>query len=286
MSSSINAETRLYAVLGNPVHHSLSPLIHNELFKKWGLNAVYMAFEVEPHSLGLAFEAIRSLGIRGVNLTIPFKEVALDFIDEIPEDIDRCVGALNTVVNRKGQLFGHNTDVPGFLFALKDELHFNPEAKTVLVLGAGGAARAVAFALAYAHAEKIYIHNRTLARAEGLQSYLTQHFPETEIEAVESLDVLSHERLDLIVNASAVGLRNGDLAPVDLKRVGNSACVYDLIYSPRETQLLKDAKKMGFPSANGLGMLAAQAALSFELWTEKKEGVREAMLEVLKNAVS
>ena len=115
----INSRTHLYGVLGDPVGHSLSPVIHNAAFAHSHLNAVYLAFHVQPGALGLAFEGMRSLGIRGVNLTIPFKEEAMDFIDEVPEDVDRAVGALNTVVNKNGQLIGYNTDGPGFLKALK-----------------------------------------------------------------------------------------------------------------------------------------------------------------------
>src|SRR3990167_46940 len=168
----LDAETDLYGILGNPVRHSLSPLIHNAVFQELKINAVYLAFEIRRESLGLAFEAVRSLGIKGVNVTIPFKEAALGFVDEIPEDLDRCVGALNTVVNRDGRLFGYNTDVSGFLTAINEELQFNPEGKTALVLGAGGAARGVVFALAHAHAEKILINNRTETRAQGLQEYV------------------------------------------------------------------------------------------------------------------
>lgn len=282
----VNAETHLYGILGNPVRHSLSPLIHNALFQELNMNAVYVAFEINRESLGLAFEAIRSLGIRGVNVTVPFKEAALNFIDEVPEDIDRCVGALNTVVNREGRLFGYNTDVAGFLIAVKEELGFNPEGKKALVLGAGGAARAVIFALGKAHADKILIHNRTAARAEGLQEYLSDYFPETEIDSFISMDGMKDFKFDLVVNATSCGMKEKDPLPLDLHVLSNKASVYDLVYSPRETSFLKMAKTLGLPCAGGIGMLAAQAALSFELWTGAKEKVRERMLETLKKCHS
>ena len=278
----INAQTQVYGIFGSPVRHSLSPLIHNSLFSELKINAVYEAFEVEKEKLGLAFEAVRALGIRGVNVTIPHKEAAMNFVDEVPEDVDRCVGALNTVVNRNGKLFGYNTDGKGFLTALREELSFNPEGKTVLVLGAGGAARGVAFSAAHAHAERIFIYNRTHDRAVGLGGYLEGHFPETEIEVLENLEALKKEKIDLVVNATSCGMHASDPSPIDLHLLSAKANVYDLIYAPAETPFLKLAKKCGLPCANGLGMLAAQAAVSFELWTGKREGVRERMLEVLK----
>ncbi len=282
----INAETHLYGIIGNPVNHSLSPLIHNTLFQRLKINAVYMAFEVEKNSLGLAFEAMRALGLRGVNITIPFKETAINFIDEIPENVDRRVGAINTIVNRDGQLYGYNTDGTGFLIALKEELSFNPQGKKILVLGAGGAARAVVFALARAHADRIMIYNRTQERAKGLSDYVAEHFPETGIEVLENLEMISTKKPTLVINATSLGMKTGDKSPMDLHRLNHSVSVYDLIYSPNETPFLKQAKALHWPYANGLGMLAAQAAVSFELWTGEKTGVREAMHEVLKKCIT
>lgn len=284
ISTLIDSSTQVYGVFGNPVSHSLSPLLHNAVFKELGMNCIYLAFEIQEQTLGIAFEGIRSKIVRGVNLTIPFKEEALNFIDEIPEDIDRGVGAINTVVNKDDKLFGYNTDVPGFLQAITNELEFKPAGKTVLVLGAGGAARAVAFALAYSNAERILLSNRNFDRAVGLAEYLADYFPESDIEAIASLDNIAKEKPALIVNASACGLKGSDPVSFDLKALNNAPSVYDLIYSPKETKLLKEAKSLGFKAANGLGMLVNQAALSFTLWTGKKEGVREKMLEVLKNA--
>lgn len=302
----INAATALYGIMGNPVHHSLSPFVHNTLFERFKINSVYMAFPVERNSLGLAFEAMRAMGMRGANITIPFKEEAVGFVDEIPEDLDRCVGAINTVVNRNGQLHGYNTDSTGFLVALKEELGFNPEAKKILVLGAGGAARAVVFALARAHADEIIIHNRTVDRAEGLSDYVSGYFPEIEIDVIPTIDLADSKKPDLVVNATSYGMTPPSVScdpkgigphsagetdggvkaiqgsPFDLRLLTHKAGVYDVIYSPAETPLLKQAKKLALPHANGLGMLAAQAALSFELWTGEKEGVREAIREALK----
>jgi shikimate dehydrogenase len=221
-----------------------------------------------------------------VNVTIPFKEEAASLVDEIPEDLDRCVGAINTIVNKEGMLYGYNTDLIGFLTDLKESLNFNPEGKKILVLGAGGAARAVVFALGRAHAEKILVHNRTFDRAESLISYALDYFPETDIDALENIaDIKNEKKIDLVINATASGMKGDTSVPMDLKLVNGNPAVYDLVYSPAKTPFLKEAEKMGFATSNGLGMLAEQAALAFELWTGKKEGIRDLMLETIKKCL-
>lgn len=282
MDMKIDSHTRLYGIFGNPVEHSLSPAIHNAAFKQLGLNAVYLAFRIAPESLGLAFEGMRSLEMRGANITIPFKEDTINFLDEIPEDLDRLTGAINTVVLKDGQLLGYNTDGPGFLAALKGELSFTPGGRDVLVLGAGGSARGVVFALARSGADRIFLYNRTRQRAQGLAEYAAQYFPETDISALSSFDDLPPSKLDLVVNATSCGLRGNKDLPLDLGLLKKDpAAVYDLVYSPKQTPWLKEAEKLGVPHANGLGMLIEQAALSFGLWTGKKDGVRESMREAL-----
>ncbi|MBI4432821.1 MAG: shikimate dehydrogenase [Candidatus Omnitrophica bacterium] len=278
----MDSRTALYGVIGNPIRHSLSPKIHNAAFQKLSINAAYLAFQVDKEFLGLAFEAMRALQIKGLNITLPHKEDAINFVDEVPTDLDRCIGAINTVVNRDGRLLGYNTDVPGFLGALREELQFNPETKSILVLGAGGAARGVVFALAHAGADKIYIFNRTIERAHGLQGYLKTHFPETEVKILHSPEHAKDEKIHLLVNATSCGMRAEDPAAFDLQFLKKEAAVYDLVYSPTETLLLKKAREQGRRHANGLGMLAGQAAISFGLWTGQKEGVRQIMLEALR----
>lgn len=282
VSQPIDAQTSLYGVLGNPIRHSLSPLLHNAAFKKLGLNAVYLAFEVQEEMLALAFESMRSMGILGVNLTIPFKEAAVGLVDEIPEDIDRCTGAINTVVNRRGKLYGFNTDGPGLLMALHEELRFKPEGKNILILGAGGAARGAVFALARARAQKIWILNRSIERAHGLAEYAISYFPETEVEVVEHVHELRGEKIHLAINATACGLKGNTDNPLDLRLLEQKVDAYDLVYNPAQTPFLKIAEQLGFSYANGLGMLANQASLSFQLWTGQTDGVREAMFSALK----
>ncbi len=282
--ASPDAGTRLYGLFGDPVEHSLSPLLHNTLFREKGINAAYLAFRVKSDWLGLAFESMRAIGIAGVNLTIPHKEDAIEFVDDIPEDVDRAVGALNTVVNRDGQLLGYNTDVPGFLMALREELDFDAGGKSIVVTGAGGAARSVVFALARTGAERIYIVNRTAERAEGLAEYASSFFPKTQIEpaAPQGPDL---KKISLVVNATSLGMHAGDALPVDLAEFGAHTRVYDVVYSA-ETPLLKAAKSAKMRHADGLGMLVNQAAIAFELWTGERKGVRESMMETIKKCRS
>lgn len=281
--SKLGSNTALYGIFGHPVRHSLSPVLHNAAFAEAGIDAAYLAFEVEPGLLGGAFEALRSMGMRGVNLTIPFKEEAIEFVDEIPEDVDRCIGAINTVVNRDGILYGYNTDGPGLLLALQEELGFTAEGKNVLILGAGGAARGAAFALARSHAQGIFLSNRTSDRAEGLATNLSGHFPGTNIESLSSLKDIRGEQIDLVLNATSLGLRRGDPSPVDLGAVDGKPLVYDMVYG-QETAFLADAARRGLRSAGGLGMLVNQAAIAFKHWTGTIEGVRESMSHAARQA--
>ncbi|OGW90781.1 MAG: shikimate dehydrogenase [Omnitrophica bacterium RIFCSPHIGHO2_02_FULL_63_14] len=280
LTASVNSHTQLYGIIGHPVGHSLSPQLHNALFGKLGLNAVYLAFDVDGPRLGFALEAVRTLGIKGLNVTVPHKETVLEFIDEIPEDLDRCVGAVNTIVNRDGRLFGYNTDVPGFLMALREELGFDPRGKKILVLGAGGAARAAVFALAWAGADAVTIHNRTPARAKGLEGYLATHFGDTDVRAVDAGEAAAG-KVDLVVNATSLGLKAFDPPPFDLGSLKGKPAAYDIVYG-RATKFLETAARLGLPHAGGGGMLAAQAAASFALWTGRKDGVRETLMETLK----
>ncbi len=281
MEMKIDGQTQLYGIFGNPVEHSLSPALHNAVFKRLGMNAVYMAFKVAPESLGLAFEGMRALGIRGVNITIPFKEDVLNFLDEIPEDLDRLTGAVNTAVLKDGQLLGYNTDGLGFLNALREDLSVSPSGKDILLLGSGGSARGVLFAMAHAGADRIFLYNRTHSRAHGLAEYAAQYFPQTEIVAVSSPSEIPAKKLDLVVNATPCGMRGNHELPMEWGLIKEPAAAYDLVYTPKETPWLKEAKKLGVPCANGMGMLLEQAAISFGLWTGKKEGVREAMREAV-----
>ncbi|NIT13916.1 MAG: NAD(P)-binding domain-containing protein, partial [Candidatus Dadabacteria bacterium] len=177
----INSSTKLYGIFGHPVKHSFSPPMHNAAFQALGLNCVYLAFDIVPENLGAAVESIRHLNIQGVNITIPHKQDIMNFLDEISKEAEHT-GAVNTVHNKQGMLFGHNTDVGGFLKDLEVELGIT-EFKSIsaCVIGAGGAARAVLSGLCMKGTKKIVIANRTESKAEELAKYFSMQFSDTEI---------------------------------------------------------------------------------------------------------
>lgn len=254
------AHTRLAAVIGYPVRHSLSPAMHNAAFAELTLDWVYVACEVAPGAVAAAFAGARALGIGGLSVTIPHKAAALAEVDEATPTA-RAVGAVNTVVfGGDGRLLGENTDGPGFLASLADE-GFDPSGRRCAVVGAGGAARAVVHALAGAGAAEVVVVNRSPDRAKataGLAGGAGRVGVAADIEGV-----------DLVVNATPLGLAGGDpeVLPVAPDLLGAGQLVVDLVPNPAVTPLMRAALARGARVAGGLGMLVHQGALAFELWT-------------------
>lgn len=255
-----SASTRLAAVIGSPVRHSLSPAMHNAAFTELGLDWVYLAFEVAPGGVPAAFAGVRALGIGGLSVTIPHKAAALDAVDEATAAA-QAVGAVNTVVARGGgRLLGDNTDGAGFLASLSDE-GFDPAGKVCLVVGAGGAARAAVHALAQAGAAEVMVANRTPDRGEAAAALAGN------VGRAASAD--EADRADLVVNATPLGLRGsaGDQLPVNPALLGPGQLVLDLVPNPAITPLMRAAREAGCQTTGGLGMLVHQGALAFEQWT-------------------
>lgn len=279
----ISGTTRICGLFGFPVKHSFSPAMHNAAFSFLGLDYVYIPFQVAPENLSTAISALQSLGITGVNITVPHKQKVIPFLDEISPEA-KLIGAVNTVINTKGRLCGYNTDGDGFLRSLKEELDFTPEKKTVLILGAGGAARAVAVGLVLAGAKEILLTNRTLQRAEKLAYFMAEN-TQAQVRAVSwSMRNIAEvvEKADLIVQTTSVGMYPQEACiefPFELLR--SEQAVYDLVYNPRLTMFLKRAKASGARTAGGLGMLLYQGASAFELWTGVKAPI-EVMYKTLK----
>ena len=268
------AHTRLAAVIGSPVRHSLSPAMHNAAFGALGLDWVYVAFEVPPGAVGAALTGMRTLGLGGLSVTIPHKASALAEVDEASEAA-RAVGAVNTVVPvGGGRLRGENTDGAGFLASLGDE-GFEPGGRTCAVLGAGGAARAVVHALASAGAAEVVVVNRTPARGEEAAALAGAAGRLGTAGDVPSVD--------LVVNATPLGLAGGDPAmlPVDPALLRPGQLLVDLVPNPAVTPLMRAAAEGGLRVAGGLGMLVHQGALAFELWTG-----RPAPLDVMRAAAA
>ncbi|GAB6138841.1 shikimate dehydrogenase [Halanaerobaculum tunisiense] len=282
------ANTEITGLLGDPVEHSLSPVMHNRAFQELGLNNLYLPWAVKEDKLAQAVAGIRGLDIKGANLTIPHKQQVLPHLDELSEEA-RLIGAVNTIENQAGKLIGHNTDGRGYLRSLQEEADFNPAAKKVLVVGAGGAARAVAFQLALAGVSELYIANRTVKKAKALIEEINKQLEVTGKAISLSKERLAEkmERLDLVVDTTPVGMypqtEVEPVIPADL--LHSDLLVSDLVYNPQETVLLQVAKKKGAATLSGLGMLLYQGVIAFEIWTGKKAPVkvmREALEKGLK----
>lgn len=253
------AATRVAGVIGDPVRHSLSPVLHNAAYRALGLDWVYAAFEVPPGRVAGALAGMRSLGIEGLSVTMPHKATVARFVDELTPAARR-LGAVNTVIRHGERLLGDNTDGGGFLDSLRLDLGVDPAGRRCLVLGAGGAARAVVLALADAGAAEVAVWNRTRSRAAGAASLAG-----AAGRVVEEATVTG---VDLVVNATPAGMDGvqADL-PVELEGLGSGQVVVDLVYHPQVTPLVAAARDRGATASGGLGMLLHQAGRQVRAWT-------------------
>jgi shikimate dehydrogenase len=256
---------KLFGLIGCPVSHSMSPLMHNDMFQRLGIDAYYHAFHVEKEHLKDAVQGIKALGIAGFNVTIPHKTAIIPFLDDIDE-VASQIGAVNTVVNENGRLVGYNTDGPGFVRALSEELNIELEGKSILLIGAGGAARGIYFSLALSGAACIDLCNRTIEKAEQLISEQTLPVLSSAYSIEDAAQIL--EKYDIIINTTSVGMHpNINETPICLKNLKKGAAVSDIIYNPLKTLFLKEAERRGALIQNGVGMFVYQGALAFEKWT-------------------
>jgi shikimate dehydrogenase len=263
------AKSRRVVLLGWPVAHSVSPAMHNAAFRVLGLDWAYELRPVPPRGLAAAVESLRGARFGGANVTVPHKQAIIPWLDGIDDDA-RGIGAVNTVVPRDGRLWGYNTDAGGFLTAL-DAAGFRPAGRRGLLLGAGGAARAVAYALASAGCQ-VSIHNRTPQRARRLAADLADILPDALVGVLPAemgLAGLEAGDFDLLVNATSLGMwPRPDASPwPEGQPIPARWMVFDLVYNPLETRLLRQARAAGAQAIDGLGMLVHQGALAFTLWT-------------------
>ena len=270
-------------IIGYPIRHSISPIFQQAALDHCGLDATYQAWEVEPGSLADFIVNLRSRDTLGCNVTVPHKEAVMAHLDHVDAWAQEA-GAVNTVVHRDDALRGYNTDGVGFMRALEDRGGFVSEGKRTLVIGAGGSAKAVALSLARGKVASITVANRTLDRARRLAGLVTDQGVQSKAIDMEPGPVLAEavSDSDLVVNCTTLGMRHGlaeESSPIPGEYISPASLVYDLVYNPPETPLLREASRAGARVLGGLAMLVYQGAASFELWTGK-----EAPLDVMMRA--
>lgn len=278
---------KVVGLIGYPLGHTVSPAMHNAAFKKLGLDYEYIPFEVEPKDLSEALKGLRALHIAGFNVTIPHKESIVPLLDEVLK-LARVIGAVNTVLNQDGKLIGYNTDGAGFIDSLKEDAKTDPKGKRAVVLGAGGASRAVSIMLAETGVESLTLTDIQEKKAKELSEYIGSHFK----IACDSVEVNSKDlqraidRADILINSTPVGMHpNVDQSPLSENiKLHPELLVYDLVYNPSQTKLLKTAKASACKICSGLGMLVRQGALAFTIWTGEEAPV-EVMWKAAKEAI-
>ncbi|MDU0154398.1 shikimate dehydrogenase [Bacillus cabrialesii] len=264
---------KLYGVIGNPIAHSMSPDIHNASLKDLGLDGHYHAFKVEEDDLEAAVKGIRALGVQGINVTVPHKVSIMDYLDHIDESA-KVNGAVNTVRREGDKLVGYNTDGEGFVKSLMRVLDKPICELSFLMIGAGGAARAIFTTIARQTPKQFDICNRTLEKAKQLTEF-TPSFHNKEVLSIKEAEKRL-ERYDVIIHTTSVGMHPnvGDI-PLSLQRAARSAVVCDIVYNPIQTALLKEANQKGLKTLDGVGMFVEQAALSFQLWTGQEPNIEK-----------
>jgi len=281
----ISGKTRVCGIIGDPIEHTLSPAMHNAAFEELNLDLVYVAFRVKREELRDALIGARSLDVLGLNVTMPHKNAVMKYLDEI-DSTARSIGAVNTILNEKGSLVGYNTDGVGALEALKEN-GITPNGKKLLLLGAGGAGKAIAFQAAQ-EVEELIILNRTPQKAKKLAEVLRKEFNKKIKGNALSTEIIKEELrdADILVNATSVGMHpDVDQSLIPKNSLKPDLCVMDIVYSPLETKLAKDAKAVGAKVVSGIEMLVYQGAASFEIWTNHKAPVK-AMKKAVLNKLS
>ena len=263
----VSGKTKVCAIIGDPVEHSLSPVIHNSAFKELGLNFVYIAFRVTKNELKNAISGARSLGLIGLNVTMPHKNTVIKYLDEVSNTAE-AIGAVNTILGTQKKFVGFNTDGKGAIMALQRN-NLDPEGKKMVLLGSGGAAKAISYYTAPL-VKELVILNRTPQKAKKLVESLYKSF-DTKIKGRFLSSTVLKEELettDLLVNATSMGMNpESNESPVPLNLLRRDIGVMDIIYNPLNTKLLKDAKSVGAKVISGLDMLIYQGAVAFEIWT-------------------
>ena len=274
INKSITGKTKLIGLIGNPIEHTISPQLHNTISGMLDIKLTYVPFRVNPEDLEYAVKGLKALNFLGFNVTVPYKKDVMKYLDENTREA-LLMGAVNTVKNIDGTLYGYNTDAEGFSRSFKEEAGTGFRDKTVLLIGAGGAARSIAVKIAFEGAKKLYIANRTLKKAQELASLINENVKylasSLSYEDKDFFDIFY--KSDIIINTTSAGMYpNISESPVDLNtcRFNSNQIVYDVIYNPLKTRFLSEAEKNGCKIINGLGMLLYQGIAAYEIWTGVK----------------
>ena len=259
-----------YLVIGNPIEHSLSPLLHNFWIKKHGINAIYEKQLVEINDIEKILNQIKENKIQGINVTVPFKKVVIPFLDQL-SDTAKETQSVNTIFKKQNELVGDNTDVYGFTEAIK-LTNFNLTNKKALILGAGGVVPSIILALKSTGTSEIILSNRTKKKADDLKKI----FPFLKV-----IDWGKKTKSDLIINATSIGIKQNEEIKLDYSKL-EGELFYDIIYNPSVTKFLENAKKSGKKTENGKGMFVYQAMKAFEIWHGIKPEINEGVYDLIK----
>ena len=257
---------KTFAVIGDPIDHSLSPTIHNAAYRQLGLECTYIAYRIPKGQLDVEIDSLKKIKISGFNVTIPHKINVMEYLDELDENC-KTIGACNTVINDDGNLKGYNTDMDGFLEPIKNR-NISIRDSNILLFGAGGAARAIIAGLAKEKARHVTIVNRTTEHGLQLKEFSGSIGLNSEVKTIEEMNEF-HADYDLIINSSSLGLKN-ESSPIPIKIINQETVVYDIVYKPVNTELIKESKKKNAEIIYGYEMLLGQAIRSFEIWLEQK----------------
>ncbi len=261
-----------YLVVGNPIGHSLSPLLHNYWIKKYKIEGLYEKKEISENDFELLIDEVRKKEIQGINITVPFKKTVIPYLDKLSIEA-KSTQSVNTVYLDNDKIIGHNTDIKGFETSLK-KIKFDITNKKVFILGSGGVVPSIIFALNKMRVSKITICNRTKNKAEKLKKIFN------------GLNIVNWGQVpdfDIIINATSVGLSKNDKFDLDFSKIGKNKLFYDVIYNPSETNFLKNGKQLGNISENGKKMFIYQASAAFKIWHGIEPTINEEVIKLLEN---
>jgi shikimate dehydrogenase len=271
---------KLFGVIGDPIAHSMSPAMHNDLFEHYGIDAVYLPFHVSKGNLEAAVKGLKALGVSGFNVTIPHKTDIILHLDKV-DPLAKAIGAVNTVKNENGLLVGYNTDGPGFVKGL-EYMAADLGSRSALIIGAGGASRGIYFSMAQNGIERIDLYNRTTAKAEELVSSCPFKV-DSKVIGLEAAEK-SLSDYQLIIQTTSIGMApDTENLPLSPENITMNTIVSDIIYNPLQTKFLQEASKRGASVQNGVGMFVFQGALAFEIWTGIFPDIERMKSNVLRN---